>query len=74
GPKLPRRDREELYPKYCRLMLILFKPWRHASDLRSNTQSWSEAFDEFIMNCPDNLKSIMNNIQLLHECKDSRDD
>ena len=33
GPSIPRRDRKELKDKYCRLMLILFKPWCHAKDL-----------------------------------------
>jgi hypothetical protein len=28
GPKMPQQDQEFVYPKYCHLMLILFKPWR----------------------------------------------
>ncbi len=27
GPSLPRRNVDKIRPKYCRLMLILFKPW-----------------------------------------------
>ncbi|KAJ7717503.1 hypothetical protein B0H14DRAFT_2303934, partial [Mycena olivaceomarginata] len=34
GPGIPRRDKAETYARYCRLMLIFFKPWRHANDLR----------------------------------------
>ena len=34
GPGIPRRDRDNAKDHYCRLMLILFKPWRHAKDLR----------------------------------------
>ncbi|KZV60815.1 hypothetical protein PENSPDRAFT_540686, partial [Peniophora sp. CONT] len=74
GPSVPRRDRDEARPQYCRLMLILFKPWRHASDLRDPGQSWEDAFAQFLISCPSHLTRVMNNMQLLHECKDSRDD
>ncbi|KAJ3741636.1 hypothetical protein EV360DRAFT_14431, partial [Lentinula raphanica] len=74
GPGLPRRDRVEIYERYCRVMLILFKPWRTHSDLRSPSQTWKEAFDEFMMTCPESVHKLITNMQLLHECKDSRDD
>ncbi|KAJ3840149.1 hypothetical protein EV361DRAFT_801857, partial [Lentinula raphanica] len=74
GPGLPRRDRPKIYERYCRLMLILFKPWREISCLRTPSQKWSEAFKEFNDTCPKEVKQFMNNMQLLHECKDSRDD
>jgi hypothetical protein len=51
GPALPRRDRDELKHMHARLMLILFKPWRHASDLISEGQTWIEAYDEFHQTC-----------------------
>ncbi|PBK65644.1 hypothetical protein ARMSODRAFT_860094, partial [Armillaria solidipes] len=59
---------------YCRLMLILFKPWRHASDLRADGQSWVDAFHAFREVCTERITFIMNNMQILHECWDSRDD
>ena len=74
GLAIPRRDQEKIYPQYCRLMLMLFKPWLKASDLRTAGQTWSEAFEQFQQNCPQKQKDIMNNMQILHECKDSRDD
>ncbi|KAJ7127740.1 hypothetical protein C8R44DRAFT_529301, partial [Mycena epipterygia] len=74
GPGIPRRDRPSVYPRYCRLMLIFFKPWRRASDLRSPGQSWEEAFTTFTRNCPESVTFKMNNMQILHECRDSRDD
>ncbi|KZV98825.1 hypothetical protein EXIGLDRAFT_587538, partial [Exidia glandulosa HHB12029] len=74
GPAIPRRDVVEHFPRYCRLMLTLFKPWRTAGDLRSSGQSWEHAFRDFQNTCrPEHLK-IMDNMQVLHECKDSRDD
>ena len=74
GPSIPRRDRDEVKARYCRLMLILFKPWRRASDLRSAGQSWESSFEEFTVECSIRYRKIMDNMQILHECRDSRDD
>lgn len=74
GPSLPRRDRPEVWERYCRLMLILFKPWTVVNDLREPFIMWSDAFEAFIKDCSDNTLFIMKNMQILHECKDSRDD
>src|ERR1700688_3705317 len=41
GPSIPRRDRDDCKEWYCRLMLVFFKPWRHAGHLRIPTESWS---------------------------------
>jgi hypothetical protein len=73
GRAMPRRDRAELYAKYARLMLILFKPWRVEADLRGNIASWPEAFDEFSKSCTKEMRRVMDNMQILHECKDSKD-
>ncbi|KAF9791305.1 hypothetical protein BJ322DRAFT_1171947 [Thelephora terrestris] len=73
GPALPRRDRSELFPKYCRLMLILFKPWCTVEDLRAPDQTWPNAFNEFVARSDNNTKSILDNMQVLHECRDAKD-
>jgi hypothetical protein len=74
GPALPRRDRDDYSKlKHARLMLILFKPWRHCSDLLDDGQSWLEAYDEFLNTCSSEIIRRIDNMQLLHECKDSRD-
>ncbi|KIO16179.1 hypothetical protein M407DRAFT_53501, partial [Tulasnella calospora MUT 4182] len=75
GPSsLPQRDREDVFERYCRLMLLLFKPWRNASHLCKRGQSWSNAFLEFKSKCDGRVLNILNNMQLLHECRDSRND
>ncbi|KAG2368148.1 hypothetical protein BDR07DRAFT_1212825, partial [Suillus spraguei] len=74
GSKMPHRDQESIYPKYCCLMLILFKPWRSITDLKHTSQSWAESFETFRRTCDEKVISILNNMQILHECKDSRDD
>ncbi|KAG2746678.1 hypothetical protein P692DRAFT_201668714, partial [Suillus brevipes Sb2] len=74
GPSLPRRDRTAVYPQYCHLMLILFKPWCAIQHLKNVHDSWIDAFEMFVDQCGVRLRKIMDNMQLLHECKDSRDD
>ncbi|KAJ7906370.1 hypothetical protein B0H13DRAFT_1619416, partial [Mycena leptocephala] len=74
GPGIPRRDKSDVYPRYCQLMLIFFKPWRHAKDLRREGQSWEDAFQSFALNCSASIRCKMDNMQILHECRDSRDD
>ncbi|THV04521.1 hypothetical protein K435DRAFT_649064, partial [Dendrothele bispora CBS 962.96] len=74
GPPIPRQDRENILECYHRLMLILFKPWRCIDDLRIKDQSWKDAFETFLPECPSEFKEIMDNMQLQHECRDSRDD
>ncbi|KAF8344838.1 hypothetical protein F5887DRAFT_840389, partial [Amanita rubescens] len=75
GPAIPRFDRPDSTNAYCHLMLILFKPWVTATDLKRNDESWALAYNEFI-NSNDVCYShyqIMQNIQFLHACRDNRD-
>ena len=74
GPSIPRRDQPEVYDRYCRLMLILFKPWRVPVDLHVPGTNWSDAFEEFTAVLPVEHRQIIDNMQVLHECRDSRDD
>ncbi|KAJ7067561.1 hypothetical protein C8F01DRAFT_925318, partial [Mycena amicta] len=74
GPGIPRRDKPELFARYARLMLIFFKPWRTAKDLREEGQTWSDAFEAFRAHCSTEIQFRMENMQVLHECRDSRDD
>jgi hypothetical protein len=73
---VPRQYQPETYARYCHLMLILFRPWQTAFDLRRPQESWETVFDDFKSStlCSDEFKQTMNNMQLLHECKDSHND
>ncbi|KAJ6611923.1 hypothetical protein B0H10DRAFT_1808537, partial [Mycena sp. CBHHK59/15] len=73
GPAMPRRDMDDLKQKHAQLMLILFKPWRHACDLRNDRESWVDAYLRFCAICSQFVLEAIDNIQVLHECKDSRD-
>lgn len=71
GPTLPRPDRsEEEYERWCRSMLILFKPWRVLADLKDEGQSWKDAFDQALFS-PFH-RQIMSNMNVQNECKDAR--
>ena len=74
GPAIPRRDQPEVYERHCRLMLIFFKPWRTTGDLCKPETSWITAFAEFLETITVEHKRVMDNMQVLHECRDSRDD
>jgi hypothetical protein len=74
GPPIPRRDDPEKYERYCRLMLMLFKPWRQAGDLQKSVSSWENAYEEMEATATAKHLKIINNMQVLHECCDSRDD
>lgn len=74
GPAIPRRDRPYMREKYCRLMLILFKPWVLPTDLKAPDETWDTAFQRFASSCAPKYLDVMENMQMLHECKDSRDD
>ncbi|KAK0229810.1 hypothetical protein EDD85DRAFT_956905 [Armillaria nabsnona] len=74
GASIPRQDQPNIYARYCRLMLLLFKLWSHANDLQADGQLWVDAFDVFQKSCSAQILKTMNNMQILHECRDSRDD
>ena len=73
GPGLPRRDKIECREKYCRLMLILLKPWNTPQDLIKGYDTFEAAFNVFLQE-NQRWKSLLDNMQLLHECRDNRDD
>ena len=54
-------------------MLILFKPWCVISDLQNPGEPWAEAFDRFVGTSSERIRRILNNMQVLHECKDAKD-
>jgi PIF1-like helicase len=75
GPPLPRFDHERSREAYCRLMLILFKPWISPTDLKPTTASWTESFS-LMMNSEAiryEHKLLMDNIHFLHHCRDDQD-
>ena len=74
GPQIPRRDREETRERYCRALLTLFVPWRAVTDLCDINQTWDDAFQSRQEQISNHSWKIIENIQLLHECKKDRDE
>ena len=74
GPQIPRKDREDTRERYCRALLTLFVPWRTVHDLSDINQTWEEAFTSRQSRIASHSWKIIENIQLLHECKNDRDE
>lgn len=74
GATLPCHDCP-LEAQYGRCMLMLFKPWQHAADIRGNHDSWMGAFESWRDELVDEdlILTRMKNVQLLNECKDACD-
>ncbi len=71
---IPRRDREHLKEKYCRLMLIFVQTLEACIGLKKQGNRMVDSLCEFTKNCPTHHIRNMDNMQILHECRDSRDD
>ena len=74
GPQIPRRDREDTRERYSRALLTLFVPWRTVADLCDINQTWEDAFKSRQHLISVHSWTVIENIQLLHECKKDRDD
>ncbi len=74
GPQIPRRDRDDTRERYSRALLTLFVPWRTVTDLCDINQTWEDAFKSHQTHISNHSWKIIENIQLLHECKKDRDE
>jgi hypothetical protein len=74
GPPIPRRDREDTRERYCRSILTLFFPWRSVQDVCDVDQTWEQAFEIRHERITSESRRIIDNIQLLQECKNDRDE
>jgi hypothetical protein len=71
GGPLPRCDQGDR-ENYCCTMLTLFKPWRAGHDLKTNMQTWEDAFNSYQFT--ERQRKLMKNFNLRYECLDTRDD
>ena len=74
GPQIPRHDREETRERYYRALLTLFVPWRTVKDLCHANETWYDAFEARKSVVSLRAQKVIQNIQLLHECKKQRDE
>ncbi|OSD02449.1 hypothetical protein PYCCODRAFT_1445129 [Trametes coccinea BRFM310] len=74
GDCIPCSDRDdEEKEAWARMMMILFVPWRHSSDLKATSESWRAAFERRHNELSSKLIEIIANINVLTECRDVRD-
>ncbi|CAF4215135.1 unnamed protein product, partial [Adineta steineri] len=74
GPQIPRHDREDNKERYSRALLTLFVPLRSVSDLCNVNENWEDALKSRQHHVSPDSWNIIENIQLLHECKKDRDE
>ncbi|KAJ7656082.1 hypothetical protein DFH06DRAFT_899625, partial [Mycena polygramma] len=72
GDRMPRPDRTAgEKDRWCRAMLILFKPWRCLKDLKAGQETWTAAFNRTVFS--DSARKVMDNMNIENECKDAKD-
>ena len=70
GRWFPRNDDPDIYDLYCACMLVLLKPWRNlTTNLKSHTETWTSAFEEFRTSASPKVRRILSGIQYFHECE-----
>ena len=74
GPQIPRRDPDGTRERYSRALLTLFVPWRVVTNVCDINQTWEDAFHSRQNRISIHSWKIIQNIQLLHECKKDRDE
>ncbi|CAF5149028.1 unnamed protein product, partial [Rotaria sp. Silwood1] len=73
GPQIPRQDRDDTRQRYSRALLTLFVLWCTVTDLCGANQTWEDAFKSRQHLISVHSWKIIENIQILHECKKGRD-
>ncbi|KIY48991.1 hypothetical protein FISHEDRAFT_58577 [Fistulina hepatica ATCC 64428] len=75
GAQFPSADDEDNKEFYYASMLLLLKHWWNISkDLKSQTQTWEEAYLEFTTTMTEGQKNIISGIQYFHKCQRSAAD
>ncbi|CAF1489020.1 unnamed protein product [Adineta ricciae] len=74
GPQISRQDRVDTRERYYRALLKLFVPCRTVNDLCDVSQTWENAFQSQRDRISVDSWKIVENIQLLHECRKDRDE
>ncbi|CUA71576.1 Structural maintenance of chromosomes protein 4 [Rhizoctonia solani] len=69
GPQFARQSDPTQEEIYAISMLVLLKPWRSLSDLKSPEQSWSEALGAFVLTADQHVRDILDNIEHYHTCR-----
>ncbi|KAH7906416.1 hypothetical protein BJ138DRAFT_1016259, partial [Hygrophoropsis aurantiaca] len=71
GGSLPRHDKGD-QEYYASTMLTLFAPWRSGAQLKPESLTWMEQFEEYSFSLRE--REIMKFFNVRYECLDARDD
>lgn len=74
GPQIPRGARPDTRERYCRAILTLFRPWLTFNDLCNVSETWNDALKHHENDFSASSNRIIENIELMHECKNDRDE
>lgn len=75
GETIARPDKGENERNvWARQILIMFKPWRHPSDLKRDTETWTMAYENYESDISTKHHRIISNMNVLAECRDARSD
>lgn len=70
GQWFPKKNRGFGPPLFEAAVLALLKPWQSLVDIKSECQTFEEAYDLFFASSNDDVKRIIENIQFYHECSE----
>ncbi|KAI0742817.1 hypothetical protein C8Q80DRAFT_1065293, partial [Daedaleopsis nitida] len=72
GDRIARRDQgEDEREEWARTVLLLFTPWRTPADLKHPDETWFAAYLRVAGSIPLEHGSIITNMNILSECKDT---
>lgn len=74
APQIPRSTRCDTRDRYCRAILTLFRPWLTFNDLCNVSDTWNDALQHHEKDVSASSNRIIENIELMHECKNDRDE
>jgi len=70
GKWFSRSDNEYERDLYRASMLMLLKPWRNLHQLKSLTETFEEAYNQFISQADPKTLRVIANVQYFYECSD----
>ena len=70
GSWFPRNDKEKDRELYCASVLALLKPWADLSEIKSEMETFEQAFESFVCDVPTATLNLIENIQYYYECYD----
>ncbi len=71
GPWVTKQSDEENQDFFSASMLLLLKLWKDIKSLKLPTQSWCEAYNEFLCTSSSSIMDMVGNLQFFYDCRDA---